>query len=102
MHIKSVNIGSAFKITLQYSFLVWQGLPTRGDESESNYVQLLKLRGEDDARAHDWLQRKTDKYTSPEMQTKRIQFMAFKVLREIVSFLNSCYSILHGYDGRDH
>ena len=79
------------KITLQYSFLVRQGLPLHRDESESNYVQLLKLQGEDDSRAQDWLQRKTDKYTckSPEMQNERIQFMAFKVLRELVSFLHA-------------
>ena len=77
------------KITLQYLFLVRQGLPLHRDESESNYVQLLKLQGEDDSRAQDWLQRKTDKYTSPEMQTERIQFMAFKVLRELASFLHA-------------
>ena len=69
-----------FKITLQslapiLVFLVRRGLPLRGDrdESESNYVQLLKLQTKDDSRVHDWLRSKTDKYTSPEMQNEMIQ-----------------------------
>ena len=33
-----------------------------GDKSDSNYMKLLKLHGEDDPRTFDWLKRKTDKY----------------------------------------
>ena len=46
-------------------------------------MQLLKLRGEDDSRVLDWLKRKTEKYTSPEMQNEMINVMAHPVLRQI-------------------
>ena len=74
-------------------FLVWQCLLLHGDgdESESNYVQLLKLQGEDDSRIHNWLRWKTDKYTSPEMQSKMIQVW-------LLRFFESW----HGYDGWNH
>jgi len=55
------------------------------DESESNFVQVLKLRGEDDSRVQQWLQRKANKYTSPEIQNEMLQIMALKVLREMAS-----------------
>ena len=59
-------------------FLARQALPLRGDgdESDSNFMQLLKLRGEDDARVFDWL---TDKYTSADMQNEMIRVMARQV-----------------------
>ena len=59
-----------------------------GDECDSNYLQLLKLRGEDDTRIFDWLKQKTDKYTSPEMQNEMIRVMALQVLRVIASSLH--------------
>ena len=51
-------------------FLARQELPLRGhdDETESNFFQLLKLRGEDDPRIETWLKKKTDKYTSSDIQ----------------------------------
>jgi len=33
-----------------------------GDEADSNFIQLLKLRGRDDPRIETWMQHKTDKY----------------------------------------
>ena len=41
-----------------------KGLPLRGDgdESNSNFSQLLKLRAEDDPRVSAWMEKKTDKY----------------------------------------
>ena len=59
-----------------------QGLALRGDgdEKDSNFNQLLRLRGEDDSRVFEWLERKTDRYTSPKMQNEIIKVMARKVL----------------------
>ena len=49
-----------------------QALPLRGggDESDSNYIQLFNLRGEDDKWIFEWLRKKTDKYTSADMQNE--------------------------------
>lgn len=48
------------KILSNISFLARQGLPLRGhgDELDSNFVQLLLLRGEDDPMVMNWIQKK--------------------------------------------
>ena len=45
------------KILSNIRFLARQGLPLRGhgDETDSNFFQLMKLRGEDDSRVAQWL-----------------------------------------------
>ena len=49
-------------------FLGRQGLALRGhDDTESNFVQLLKLRGCDDPKITDWIQKKSNKYTQAQM-----------------------------------
>ena len=52
------------KIISNIKFLARQGLPLRGhgDESDSNFMQLMKLRAEDNAQIISWLEKKTDKY----------------------------------------
>jgi hypothetical protein len=46
------------KVLSNLWFLARQGLPLRGDgtETDSNFVQVLKLRGQDDSRIEGWLQ----------------------------------------------
>ncbi len=74
------------KILSNIRFLGRQGLPLRGhgDEADSNYMQLMKLRSEEDSRVKDWLKKKTDKYTSPEIQNEILKLMALSVLRQVV------------------
>ena len=68
------DIGESLSAQLlsNVKFLARQALPLRGagDESDSNYIQLLKLHGEDDPRVFDLIKRKTDKYTSADMQNE--------------------------------
>ncbi len=73
------------KILSCIRYLGRQGLPLRGrgTEEDSNYIQLLRLRGEDDHRVIHWLQKKTDKYTSGEAQNELLKTMAHQVLRKI-------------------
>ena len=70
-------------------FLVRQGLPLRGDgdEQDSNFYQLLKLKGMDNPLLSDWLQRKSSKYTSHDIQNEIVKVMSMQVLRRIVSNL---------------
>ena len=58
------------KIISNIKFLARQGLALRSDgsESESNFLQLIKLRGEEDSSISDWLARKVKTYTSHEVQ----------------------------------
>ena len=69
------------KLLSNVMFLARKALPLccGGDESGSDYSQLLKLHGEDDQRILDWIKRKTDKYTQNEM----MKTMAFQILRKI-------------------
>ena len=73
-----------------------QGLPLRGHgdyeiqtDSDSNFVKLMKLRGEDDSRIAGWLEKKTDKYTSPDIQNEVLKTMAFLVLRQVIESISS-------------
>ena len=51
-------------------FLARQGIALRGDldECDGNFTQLLRLRAVDQPHLLTWLERKTDKYTSPQVQ----------------------------------
>ena len=86
------------RIILQNTkYLARQGLPLRGhgDDTESNFQQLLKLRVEDVTTLADWRERKTNKYTSPEIQNEMIQIMALNILRKIsANIRNSSYFII--------
>ena len=75
-------------------FLSRQGLPLRGagDGANSNFVQLFKLCAEDNPRLLDWFARKTDKYTSGEIQNKILEVMAQQVLARVESYLHSAPS----------
>ena len=64
-------------------FLSRQRLPFRGDgnELDSNYMQLIRLRSENTKDLVDWIKQKTGKYTSPESQNEMIQVMSNRVMR---------------------
>ncbi|XP_062523284.1 uncharacterized protein LOC134197946, partial [Corticium candelabrum] len=77
------------KVLSNIRFLARQGLPLRGHgdhESNSNFLQLMRLRGEDDSRVLGWLERKTDKYTAPDMQNEILTTMA---LRRVIQSISS-------------
>lgn len=79
------------KIISNIRFLARQGLALRGDkdESDSNFIQLYHLRGEDDTRMEKWLQKKTNKYTSADVQNEVLQLMALRVGLRLRHFINS-------------
>ena len=79
------------KLLLIVKFLAGQALLLRGagDELDSNYIQLLKLHGEDDPRVFDWIKRKTDKHMSADMQNEMIKIMAFQILHNLVASLHT-------------
>ena len=58
-------------------FLGRQGLALREhDGGESNFILLMKLRTHDQPEIADWLTKKADKYTSPEIQNEILALMA--------------------------
>ena len=60
-----------------------------GDESDSNFMQLFKLRGEDDPRVCEWMKKRTNKYTSHEVQNDILKAMALNVLRTIATRIHN-------------
>ncbi|XP_014670107.1 PREDICTED: uncharacterized protein LOC106811091, partial [Priapulus caudatus] len=88
---KRVNREMLLKILSNIRFLAKQALPLRGhgDETHSNFIELLKLRGEDRPGVLDWMKKKTNKYTSADIQNEVLQIMALKVLRQIANNIHS-------------
>lgn len=66
-------------------YLARQGLALRGDnDAESNLIQLLHLRAEDNPQLISWLTRSQKKYTSHENQNEMLEIMGLSVLRKIL------------------
>ena len=62
-------------------------MPFRGDgeEIDSNFIQLLKLRGLDDPRIDSWLSKNPSKYTSHIIQNEILKAMYLNIIRKIAS-----------------
>ena len=86
------------KILSNIRFLARQSIAIRGDgdEENPNFIQLFKLRGEDDPKFAKWLEKKTDKYVSADIQNELLKVMGLQVLRDIATSLHSAefYSIM--------
>ena len=77
------------KVIQNIQFLTRQGIAFRGDgdEKDSNFMQLLLLRSTDTL-PKSFLERKTDKYTSPQIQNELLTILALQVLREITDLIH--------------
>ena len=58
-----------------------------GKEDNGNFMQLLKVKAEDDSRLLDWLEKKLNKYTSHDIQNEILKVMSVHLLREIATSL---------------
>ena len=88
---KAVNRQCLMKIAENIRFLAHQGLSLRDDgtEDNSNFNQLLHLRALDDPNLLTWVQKKAEKYTTPEIQNELLKIMAQTVTRDITSAVGS-------------
>ena len=71
-------------------YLARQALPLRGDrntetmsEGNSNFHQLLNLRAQENPEIIEWLRKRDEKYTSPEIQNELLQAMALGMIWQI-------------------
>ena len=80
------------KIAESAVFLARQGIALRGDgdERDSNFHQLMRLRARDDDELAQWLDKKVEKYTSPEIQNELLQIFARNMLRTIRNEVSEC------------
>ena len=83
---KITNRQSLYQILTCIHFLCRQGLALRGnkDESDSNLHQLLSMKARDDTNLLEWLRRKENVYTSPDIQNEIINL---HIMRDITSKL---------------
>ena len=84
---KEANRAMLRKIIESIRYLARQGLALRGhkDEADSNFSQLLLLRGIDCPALLTWLKKKANKYTSGEIQNEFLEIIALHILRQICS-----------------
>ena len=90
---KADNRSAMRAILSTIRFLGCQGLPLRGtfcnnnvergSESNSNFLQILHFRTNDIPQFKEWLKKAQDKFTSPSIQNKLLEIMAFDILRKI-------------------
>ena len=95
---KKQNRDCLLKIVSNLKFLARQGIALRGDggDADSNFIQLMKMSARDDPYLAEWLQKKTNKYVSHDVQNELLKVMALSVLREISDAIqeSSFYSIM--------
>ncbi len=88
---KKKNRDALLSIIKSIKFLCRQGLALRGggDGFDGNFQQLLLMKAEEDSNLAEWLKRKENVYTSPEIQNEMIKTLGIKVLRDIASDLQN-------------
>jgi len=84
------NARDMLMITLSsIRYLARQGLALRGDdEVDSNFMQLLILRCENNSCLKQWLDKSQKKYTSHENQKEMLQIMSSAVVRKLLVKIN--------------
>ena len=95
---KATNRKMFLKVLQNIRFLARQGLPLRGcyDDADSNFVQLLHLRSVDCPEVETWMKKKTNKYTSYDIQNECLKIMALQILREVSQSIlgSACFTIM--------
>ena len=87
---------------MNYFILARQSLPFRGDwnkengsEHNSNFHQMLLVRAEEEPEIVQWLKRKHNKFTSPEIQNEMMQVYFFSTIlftQQIVVYFRKEYT----------
>ena len=95
---KATNRRMLLKILQSIRFLARQGMPLRsgGGDSESNLMQLLQLQCVECPELGVWLSKKTNKYTSHDIQNECLKIMALQILKKVCKNIqdSGCYSIM--------
>ena len=84
---KKFNSTCLLKIAQSIQYLAKQGIAFRGngDETDGNFMQLLNLRTLVFPELSKFLDQKSNKYTSPQIQNEVIKIMSMHILRDIAS-----------------
>ena len=96
---KAENRDMFYRILQNLRFLARQGLALRGshgEEMQSNFIQLFRLRAEDCPLIESWMSKKTNNYLSHHIQNECLQIMALHILRQVSKDIrdSGCYTIM--------
>ena len=88
---KQSNQQCFLKILSNCKFLSRQGLAFHGggDDSDSNFLQLIKLQEIDFPKLSNWMSKKTNTYTFPEIQNEMFKLFCCEVLPQASSNIQS-------------
>ena len=88
---KAINRKTKTKIVSNIHLLCRRRIPLRGDGdgNNSNITQIVHLRTKDNPALPTWLVKKTNKYTSWQMQNEMLKIMALCVLIDVAASLHS-------------
>ena len=68
-------------------------------EENSNFDQLLKLRARENPEIIEWLRKRDEKYTSPEIQNELLETMALGMMRQIsANIQNATFFTIIAYE----
>ena len=85
---KQSNWDYLLKVVQNVQFLARQGIAMRGDldESDSNFMQLLMLRGIDDPMIRQNVEKKTNKYSATEQESRFFSKLACQVVFTYITY----------------
>ena len=90
---KAKNRQLFLQILSSLKFLARQGLPLTGDKDkkDGNFMQVLKLKSEDNPAISDWLLQTHPKHTSHQIQDEVLGIMADHVITKISSSIHDAH-----------
>ena len=86
---KGANRQYFLKIVSSIRFLAKRNIAFQNEPTNSNFLELMKLRGEDCPKILEWLQKKKDKYIHYEIQNEILEIMAHQNLRKLIEEIKS-------------
>ena len=93
---KAKNRQMFLQILSSLTFLALKGLPLRGDkdEKDGNFMQVCKMKSEDNPAIIDWLLQTHPKHTSHQIQNEILGIMADHFITKISSGIHNASFIL--------
>ena len=94
---KAINRKMFLKILENTRYLARQGLAFRGhNDSNGNFIQLMKLRSLDCPQIEQWMKKKTDTYLSHDIQDELLFLMSSHILRNLSKKIcdSGCFTLM--------
>ncbi len=79
-------------------YLARQGMSFRSNrDDDGNFIQLLHLQGVENPDIETWMKKKTNKYTSHDIQNECVQLLALQIVREMSCNIRDSGCYIHSW-----